>query len=218
MSDKKSCKDKQCEWVYFDANVWIDWALGFIHNKKSKVDYLFKELIPDDKVLIVSDLVITEVTNTLRKILINETEYNQFKKNLDTMHAQVQSKIKDGFGDRLKRMEKSKIAIRKASKISAANMDDMILKKMKNYVGQTVIIHVCPKCDKQTKHNFKNKCPQCGEQITAVARYDYRGLNYADLAHAYIAQSLGVKKFYSRDRGFEKLGTDSDFKFKVIYP
>ena len=204
---------KQETLVYYDTNIWIDWV---VDGSENAVNALFNISDSGRRVVVVSNLLEYEVYHKLRKKFTSEMKYcGESKDDIETVQKNVNMKIKKIFGDRLKKLLRSKMAKRKNADNDAASIDNKVLGKMKNRMGRTTVINVCPKYEVRVEKDFKNKCRKCGNQITALKKYSYHGLNGADLKHAYIAQSLGVQEFYTRDKGFRDLINDEEFSFKI---
>ena len=207
---------KQETLVYYDANIWIDWALCIADGSENAVNDLFNVLNSGRRVVVVSNLLEYEVCHILRKDFTSNTEYyGSSKDNIERVQKEVSIRIKKVFERPLESLLQSKKAKRQNPDNDAAFIDNQVLEKMKNCMGRTTVISKCPKCEWRVNKDFKNECPKCGKQIEAMKKYHYSGLNGADLKHAYIAQSLGIQEFYTRDKGFLDLISDKEFSFKI---
>lgn len=203
------------EFVYYDSNIWIDWVLYPADDSNTATE-LFDQLEPDRRMVIVSNLLEYEVYHNLRKKFVKNSEWNgSTKKEIEKVAKKVSMAVEAGFERKLKQLLLTRKAIRKNADSDASKIDYRVLEKMKNRVGLIKLVSVCPECDNRVARDFKDKCPVCGKQISAMSKYEYHGLNGADLRHAYIAQSTGVRRFYTMDKGFQDLIKYESFSFEV---
>lgn len=182
-----------------------------------------KKLIDDvtsgKKVVVVSYIVILETIHVLRQRM---TKGHKFETDYDTHHTQIEHRIR---GDAKKFMRQIRTlasrgqAILVKPNIGLTEHHVRVLRELVRRFGPIKAFSRCSSCgNKLSSESLSKVCPKCKAGLTQT-QLEYRGLGHADLEHALLARLYNVKTFYSGDRSFKQLNSDSTFRgtyFKTI--
>lgn len=199
--------------MYYDTNVWIGYMLG-------EQDYYFplcKPLIDNlesgKKVAVVSYAVILEVIDTMRRKIPKRMEFTGgSREECGSKIPLIDAKIVEFVKKINKYAKERKILIIKPYE-SVSKHQSTILQKLRSYFGYIRVMSTCPSCkDGVIPRDSNVECPKCGKSIDPVKKYQYKGLGYVDLEHAYLAKYGNASTFYTSDTSFKSLNHDEYFK------
>lgn len=185
---------------------------------------LCKPLIDDVEsgttTVVVSYLILLETIFTIERRITEKFPCvdDSAEKRLE-IKEKIQTTIREFVRYIVKLSKEKKIIVPRSSK-NITDHHKEVLEKMQNYFGYVRIRNECTICGKGTvKRNDQPKCPNCQHEIEKIQRYQYKGLGHADLEHAFLAKNSNSKKFFSSDKSFKDLVSDSSFStidFKII--
>lgn len=187
--------------VYFDTNIWYSYFVKDRHSGKAKK--LFELVEKNKSIVLVSELIILELIDIIKKRIIENSEYS------DLSDDRIKELVKEYEQKRLDVVEKISFLLAKG-KIIIKDPDCSIKQtynNIKKYSSKGF-----------GEINSRDYCFDC-EQKLPKPKYKYRGVGSWDILHALTVKDLGIKDFYTFDKGFSELAINKDFNsvnFKIL--
>lgn len=187
-------QSKHIDRIYLDTNILFSYITGGKYDdnfQKSKI--LLEEIIRrENKIGVISDLVILEMINIIRAKSIQKEKFRGKIK--DNPHIAIQLKIMVNkyigrFIDKITEwVDAGKLLIIKIE-ISMAKFYKKVRNIQENLFGDIIDSYRCKICN--THHDS----------------YSFRGIDHDDIQHALIAKIANVNRFATFDKGFRYLRT-----------
>ncbi len=178
------------ERAYFDTSVWVALMLGNVPYNKGYVfaQDKFRELKNNAFHVYVSDLVLMEATWAIRKRV---AEHEDATTPLNSLENKIKKEVEKFYRE---------IEV-------AQNAGTVTVENPKDSMDWFL----------QLSHSVSNR-PQTNALLFRPAnkRYRYAGTGFLDFQHALIATRLMCARFYSADKGFERLKSMQEFKTLAI--
>lgn len=181
--------------VYYDTNIWVAWMRGRSDKFFPQSQALVDRIISGKNVAIVSNLILLETIDVLRKRIVKNSQMGDAPED----HAAIRRKIDavtEKFLNLICKMSENKQVLMVRPSLHVEEHHARVLTKFRRYFGS---VHT----------------------VRGQNRHRYKGLGHADFEHALLALSYMVPEFYTADNSFEDLKGDSDFSsihFNTIKP
>jgi len=193
--------------VYLDTCVWIAYIRGEEDQKYDAAEKIMLDVKHGKMRIIMTDLVLLEILNVLRKIegrnfkilsnMLNDQERTRY------VNQKSSSKFRE-FVDEI-----TKVPFIHFKKVSGINLQDGILSPslefMWKYPGNVRLKRFCRVCKTRKPVPFFS---------------EYKGLGPVDLMHILLAVHLGCEYFITFDRDFRALSREPYFakiiKIKIL--
>ncbi len=174
---------------------------------------LIDNLESGKKIAVVSYTLLLEVIDTMRKKMPKRTDFSGgTREECDSKKPIVEQKIID-FIKKINEYSKARKILIIRPRETISEHQSIILKKLQNYFGYIRVMSVCSQCNEGfVPRDSKLECPKCNETFEPTQKYQYKGLGYVDLEHAYLAKYGKSSTFYTSDTSFKSLSNDPDFK------
>lgn len=178
------------ERVYIDANVWFSYITKGNYDRKYNITADIINNATNNKIAIISRLVILEVINTIRKRIAEREPFVGLLKNNEDVRNIIKSKIDyciKEFIDKITKWESTGKLLIVDSQTPISDVFNTTFLMLYGLFGEITDSRRCRIC--------KN----------AHDSYSYKGIDHFDIQHALMAKESLTTEFVTFDVGYEQL-------------